>query len=127
MFQSRPACVGDVRSTSPLGDVAARKPSGCSSASGDDVNPASASRAEMTPACAARPAWKGFVMVPKLATNPALWEAPSAIACVAFSALSPRSEAQAAAAAMAPKMPVGCQPFSWCWSGSRRCRSAHAS
>jgi len=27
-------------------------------------------RAEMTPACAARPAWKGFVMVPKLATRP---------------------------------------------------------
>ena len=35
-----------------------------SSASGDEVNPASARRAEMTPACAARPAWKGFVMVP---------------------------------------------------------------
>src|SRR5215831_21406380 len=104
MFHLRPACVGEVRSTPPLGDVAARKPKGCSSASGEELNPAAARRAEITPACAARPAWNGFVMVPKLATSPALCEAPSAIACVAFSASSPRNEAQAADAAMAPKM-----------------------
>src|SRR5262245_65766907 len=111
MLHSRPACVIDVRSTLPLGDVAARKPNGCSRASGEEVKPAAARRAEMTPACAARPAWNGFVMVPKLATSPALWEAPSAIACVVLDASSLRSEAQAAAAATAPKMPVGCHPF----------------
>ena len=49
-------------------------------------------------------------MVPKLATRPELCEAPSAIACVALSASRPRSDAQAAAAAIAPKMPVGCHP-----------------
>ena len=34
----------------------------------------------MMPACAALPAWNGFVIVPKFAIRPALCEAPSAIA-----------------------------------------------
>ena len=56
----------------------------------------------MMPAWAARPAWNGFVMVPKFAISPALCEAPSATAIAAWSASSRRSLAQAAAAPTAP-------------------------
>ena len=77
----------------------------------DAVKPASASRAEMTPAWAARPAWNGFVIVPKFAITPLLCEAASAIASVARSASRRRSDAHAAAAPIAPKMPVGCHPL----------------
>src|SRR5881275_3277040 len=66
---------GPSRSALPSGETADRKPCGCSSASAAAVKPSSARRAETTPACAARPAWNGFVIVPKLAMMPPACEA----------------------------------------------------
>ena len=81
---SSPGRVGLSRSTRPSGDTADRKPCGCSSASAAAVNPSSARRAETSPACDARPAWNGFVIVPKLAMMPPACDADSAIAIVAW-------------------------------------------
>ena len=110
-FQTLPVSTGNVTSARPPGDTADRKPWGCSSASGDEVNPALTSLAAMTPDCAERPAWNGLVMVPKLAMMPALCDAPSEMASAHCSASSLLSDAQAAAAATAPRIPVGCQPL----------------
>jgi hypothetical protein len=77
------------------------------------VNPTSASRAVISPEWADRPAWNGVVIVPKLAMTPLLCDAASASALLACSASRWRSDAQAAAAPIGPKMPVGCQPLRW--------------
>ena len=125
--QVSPGFASLVRSSVPVGEIACRKPCGCSSASVLAVKPASARRAAMMPACAALPAWNGLVIVPKFAISPELCDAPSAIACAALSASSRRSDAQAAAAPTAPYRPVGCQPF-WCSRPlSRRNSSAQVS
>ena len=89
--------------------------------------PASASRADMMPACAAFPAWKGFVIVPKFDMSPEAWDALIAIAIAVRSASSRRSFAHAAAAASAPKTPVGWSPFWWYIGTSRRTSSAQVS
>jgi hypothetical protein len=73
--------------------------------------PAAARRAAVTPDCAARPAWNGFVMVPKFATTPAESEAAIPSAIVACSGSRRRRLAQAAAAATGPITAVGCQPL----------------
>ena len=99
---STPALDSLVRSSVPVGEMACRKPCGCSNASVLAVKPASARRAAMMPACAALPAWNGFVMVPKLDIKPDDCEPPSAMAMADFSASSLRSFAQAAAAPIAP-------------------------
>ena len=90
--QVSPGFASLVRSSVPVGEIACRKPCGCSSASVLAVKPASARRAAMMPACAALPAWNGLVMVPKFDIRPELCEAPSAIACAALSASSRRSD-----------------------------------
>ena len=64
------ATKGRSSSALPSTDSAMSKPAGCSSASSDAVSPACARRAAMRPDCPARPTWKDFVMVPKLATRP---------------------------------------------------------
>ncbi len=55
-------------------------PNRASMASSAAVNPDLTSLAETTPARQAAPAWKGLVMVPKFALNPAAWEAANEIA-----------------------------------------------
>jgi hypothetical protein len=56
----------------------------------------------MIPACAALPAWNGFVIVPKFDISPDDCDAPRAIAIAVFSASSFRNFAHAAAAPTAP-------------------------
>ena len=68
-----------------------------------------------------------ILLLEDLAIVPLLCEAASASARVAPSASRPRNEAQAAAAPIGPKMPVGCQPLRWWWPGSRQASSAQAS
>jgi hypothetical protein len=97
--------------TRPLGENAARKPLGCSSASGDAVMPLAASRAASTPFCAARPAWKGLVMLPKFATSPPAMEAAMASAFAVSSTFIFEMREAAAAAAMVPNTAVGCHPL----------------
>jgi len=52
----------------------------------DAVKPSSASRADINPECAERPAWNGLVIVPKFAMTPLLCEAANANARAAPSA-----------------------------------------
>ena len=110
--QSTPAITGDSTSTRPPYENANRNPGGCSIASTAAVNPAAASFADATPACAARPAWNGLVIVPTLAIKPHAWEPARLNAIADCSADRPRNDAHAAAAPTAPQKPVGCQPLS---------------
>ena len=76
-----------------------------------DVAAGSANRAVISPEWADRPARNGVVIVPKLAMTPLLCDAASADALLTCSASRRRSDAQAAAAPIGPKMPVGCLPL----------------
>jgi len=109
--QSSPSLSGVSRSTAPLGESACRSPIALSIASGPAVMPASASWADSIPDFAARPPWKGLVMVPKFAITPPAWDADNAIAWLARSASSRIRTEAAAAAAIGPKAPVGCHPL----------------
>ena len=83
-------------------------------ASREAVMPASTRRVAISPDCAARPTCSGLVIDPKFATRPPASEAAIATAALACSASSLRSDAEAAAAASAPNIAVGCQPLAWC-------------
>ena len=84
-------------------------------------------RTASMPEAAARPAWNGLVMVPKLATSPAAMLPASASAAPVRSAESPCRLATAAAAPTAPYTAVGCQPFKCSASVSRAFSSAQTS
>ena len=64
----------------------------------------------MTPALAASPAWTGLVMVPNWAMNPAAMLVAMERAKAASRSGRPSRRAQAAAAPIAPRVPVACQP-----------------
>ena len=74
------------------------------------VNPPWASSAANSPFCAALPAWKGLVMVPKFCCRPEAWDAPMARALRNCSSSKPKILAAAAVAPMAPMVHVECQP-----------------
>src|ERR1700761_5590011 len=89
---------------------AVRNPESCSNAVGEASKPASAIRAAKMPAAAARPTWNDFAEVPKLAISPPECTAANAIAWLQAVASSLRKLAQAAATAIGPNTPLGCQP-----------------
>ncbi len=82
--------------------------------------PRAASAAQTTPACAAQPAWKGFVGVPsaRYSNRPpeVLPASPSAAAVVP--AGRPSSEQTATVAPNTPQADVGCSPRSWKAAGA---------
>ncbi|MCY1543952.1 hypothetical protein D9M68_797940 [compost metagenome] len=80
-------------------------------ASGDEVNPACASRAARIAAALAWPAWKDFASEPKFARVPAAWATAMPMACAVCSASSASRWAHAAAAPIMPMLAVTCQPF----------------
>src|SRR5580698_3461478 len=89
---------------------AVRNPDSCSSTVVDASKPASAIRVAKMPAAAARPTWNDLAEVPKLAIKPPDCTAASAMAWPEVLASSRRRLAQAAAVAIGPNTPLGCQP-----------------
>src|SRR5215467_1153920 len=86
---------------------AARKnPRSASRAIGEAVKPSAASSAATTPLSAARPAWKGLVIVPQFSRNPAACVAPRLNARRVASRSRPRTFAAPAAAPIAPHVAV---------------------
>ncbi len=72
--------------------------------------PPRASRAAVTPLRAARPAWRGFTIVPKFSFRPDASDAAIASAWPVAVAPSPRSRLTAAAAPIVPSVDVQCHP-----------------
>jgi hypothetical protein len=95
-----------------LSDITCAKPRGASIACSELSKPASASSADISPFCAARPGWKLFVIVPNISRRPedCVAARPSAqrIRC----SESPIAFPTAAAAPKTPVVPVMCQPRS---------------
>jgi hypothetical protein len=86
--------------------AARKKPRGASRILSVAVQPKNANCAAATPLSDDRPAWNGFVMVPKFSRKPADWLPASDRARVVASASRPISFAAAAAAAKVPQVAV---------------------
>ena len=74
------------------------------------VQPRAAKSAATTPDSEDRPAWNGFVMVPKFSRSPADWLPAMERALSIASLSSPASRPAAAAAANVPQVAVAWKP-----------------
>src|SRR5258706_4866197 len=93
-----------------------KKPSGASKMLSEAVHPSAARSTATVPFSAACPAWKGFVMEPKLFRNPPPSVATTPSAYCGCSTFSPRNLVQAAALPNDPHVPRVSKPSSE-WRG----------